>query len=268
MATKLYGLLAFTGFTGGLSAWQFHRIFWKKDLLESRTQALSGEPMTKLPKEAPWDICPVRVSGSFYNDSAILVGPKRAVPTEYGEIETPDSYMVFVPFITKDNKHLMVCRGQVPTSMAEDRNKLMEYLNKWPTNTTIEGVFRKRAPPTPGQKIKVDEHLYKIPHAAMMWMEFYEKHGIKEKARNPLPYWIDITDQPMDIDLPLTRNRMSYVEHVISPTVHTIYFITWTCFFIIGCYNLNRHAGRLVRKGLETREQQLGGVKSEADFKW
>ena len=265
MATKLYGLLAFTGMTGGLSAWQFHRLFWKKDLLQNRVEVLNGEPMLKLPKEAPWDICPVRVSGSFYNESAILVGPRRATQTEHGEIETSDSYMVFVPFITKDNEHLMVCRGQVPTNI--DREQLLEHLKKSPTNTTIEGVFRKRSPPTPGQKIKVDEHMYKIPHAPMMWMEFYEKHGINENARKPLPYWIDVTDKSAG-DLPLTRHRLSYVDHIISPTIHAVYFATWTCFFVIGCYNLHRHGGRLVRKGLEAREQALGGLKSETDFKW
>ncbi|KAJ9457611.1 SURF1-like protein [Diplonema papillatum] len=269
MASKLYGILAFAGGTGGMSAWQFHRYFWKKDLLDSRAERLSGEPITELPKEAPSDICPVRIRGTFYNDSAFLVGPKKASRTAYGKVSTPESYVVLVPFITTDNKHVMVNKGQVPTDVVSS-GKLKDILSAWPTNVEIEGVFRKPQRPRAHEVVRRDETFYRLVHPAMMWTDFYDKYGIKESARKPLPYWIDVTGQPFESEdnLPLTRDSLSYATHVITPAVHGVYFLTWTALFGIALYNVNRHGARLLRKGSETREQMLGGVRNETETKW
>eukprot|EP01064_Diplonema_japonicum_P024185 TRINITY_DN3468_c4_g1_i1.p1 TRINITY_DN3468_c4_g1~~TRINITY_DN3468_c4_g1_i1.p1 ORF type:complete len:283 (+),score=57.75 TRINITY_DN3468_c4_g1_i1:42-851(+) len=269
MASKLYGLLGLAAGTGGMSAWQFHRYFWKKDLLEARESRLRGEPGVDLGKEPPADIEMVKIKGTFYNEDAILVGPKRAMKTQYGKIDTDDSYMVFVPFITAKNEHVMVCRGQVPASIISDGN-LQDILSRQPNSCEIQGVFRKPERPSANTLVKRDEGLYKQAHPPMMWTDFYNKHSIKEGARKPLPYWIDITDQPFDAPdhLPLTRDRLSYASHIITPAVHLVYFSTWSLLFFISLYNLRRHGTRLVNRGSMSREQMLGGVRDESQMKW
>eukprot|EP01063_Lacrimia_lanifica_P003646 TRINITY_DN11966_c0_g1_i1.p1 TRINITY_DN11966_c0_g1~~TRINITY_DN11966_c0_g1_i1.p1 ORF type:complete len:271 (+),score=86.58 TRINITY_DN11966_c0_g1_i1:79-891(+) len=270
MAMKMYGLLLFGAGTGGMSAWQFHRYFWKKDLLQAREERLQGPPMAgRLDSDPPEDIAPVRIEGTFYNADAVLVGPKRSTATVYGKVETAESYMVYVPFITKDNQHILVCKGQVPADIIES-GRLQEVLASWPTHAAVEGVFRKPEAPPAHAVVKRDEGLYKYSHPGMIWTDFYDRHGIKEGARKPLSYWIDVTGQPFDTpdNLPLTRDKLSYAAHVITPPVHLVYFLTWTALFGVAMWNLQRHAPRLYKEGLGTRKQFLGNLTNESTMKW
>ena len=272
MASKLYGLMALAGASGGMSAWQFHRFFWKRNLIESRTERFEEEPVAgvKLPKDPPPDVELVRVRGTFYNDAAVLVGPKKSRKTEYGKVETAESYMVFVPFITEHNDHVMVCKGQVPSSAVADGKLLKSILQSWPTNAEITCVYRKPAPVPSYDIAKRTEDLYKHPHPGMMWTDFYDRYDIKEGARMPKGYWLDVVDHPFETTdgYPLTRARESYIPHIISPPVHAVYFVTWTALFFIATYNIQRHGARLYCRGLATREQYLGGLKHEGEMKW
>eukprot|EP01061_Rhynchopus_euleeides_P023946 TRINITY_DN38756_c0_g1_i1.p1 TRINITY_DN38756_c0_g1~~TRINITY_DN38756_c0_g1_i1.p1 ORF type:complete len:272 (+),score=78.74 TRINITY_DN38756_c0_g1_i1:42-857(+) len=271
MASKLYGLMALAGGAGGMSAWQFHRIFWKRDLLEAREERMAEEAEARcLPKVPPPDIEKVLLRGTFYNESAVLVGPKKSRRTEHGKVETGQSYLVFVPFITEKNEHVMVCKGQVPSDVVNDGKLKEEILSSWPTHAEFEGVFRKPEKVPPNDIAKRTEELYKHPHPPMMWQDFYEKYAIKSSARQPLPYWVDVVNQPFDTpgNLPLTRSSASYATHTITPTVHTVYFATWSALFFIACYNLQRHGGRLYGRGCDNRGVMLEGIGVEQNIKW
>eukprot|EP01062_Namystynia_karyoxenos_P069612 TRINITY_DN65073_c0_g1_i1.p1 TRINITY_DN65073_c0_g1~~TRINITY_DN65073_c0_g1_i1.p1 ORF type:complete len:295 (+),score=83.50 TRINITY_DN65073_c0_g1_i1:82-885(+) len=258
MATRYYALVAGTGAFGGLSVWQLNRFFWKKDLLEARARAMEAEPLKDLPAVPPPDICRVELTGSFYDDDYVLVELREPLHSTLGSIDEKAACMVFVPFITRDNKHVMVNKGQVPASLARDPERLREVLRHWPANTTVQGVFRKNKRKNPrAVDARMDARRYKLPHPELMWTDWYDRHGIAEGARAPLPYWVDVTDQPFDAP-PLTRARQEYVSHVITPAVHMVYFATWTTAFLFSLWAFRRHGNRLFKRAMNTPEQLRG----------
>ena len=255
-----------------MSAWQFHRFFWKKDLLEAREFRLQEEttvPMV-LMKTPPPDIEKVRIRGTFYNEHAVFVGPKRAAKSPFGAIMTPDSYTVFVPFITENNEHIMVNKGQVPSTILKDEKLRKDTLASWPIQAEFEAVYRKPEKVSVSQMCKREDGTYKKVHPGQMWHDFYEAYDIKGGARHPLGYWVDVVDQPFETNgnLPLTRSAQSYVAHIITPTVHAAYFATWSFLFAVAIYNLRRHGSRLFARGCENRRVLLGGVPTEQQMKW
>lgn len=246
-----------------LSVWQLNRHFWKKELLETRRKALEEEPDNKdLPKKPPGDIRRVELTGSFYNDDYILIELRRPQESTLGVIAEKGSCMVFVPFITNTNKHVMVCKGQVPESVARDPEKMREVLAGWPVNVAgLRGVYRKaKKKSARSLDVRLDERRYKHPCVVEMWTDWYDKYQIKDTVREPLPYFIDIVDQPYDTPYPLTRARQEYATHVITPAVHLVYFATWTVAFAFSVYTFKRHGARQWVKGMKQHQVWLGGT--------
>eukprot|EP00756_Hemistasia_phaeocysticola_P044387 Hpha_TRINITY_DN18048_c0_g1::TRINITY_DN18048_c0_g1_i1::g.1160::m.1160/K14998/SURF1, SHY1; surfeit locus 1 family protein len=261
MAAKYYGLMAATGTFGGLSTWQLNRYFWKKDLLDARREAMEAEPIRDLPDKPPTDIQRVEVTGSFYDDDYVIVELGAPNRSTLGRIEEKDACMLFVPCITRDNKHVMVNKGQIPASLARDPEAVRELLQRWPANTSVQGVFRKHKKRTVND-CRYDRKRYRHPYPELMWTDWYDKYNIKETARHPLPYWVDVTDQPFPAEdsLPLTKARQEYATHIISPTVHLVYFTTWTCAFGFCLWAFHRHGPRLFAQGMKSHDILMGGT--------
>eukprot|EP00756_Hemistasia_phaeocysticola_P030407 Hpha_TRINITY_DN16287_c1_g3::TRINITY_DN16287_c1_g3_i1::g.11665::m.11665/K14998/SURF1, SHY1; surfeit locus 1 family protein len=238
--------LGLVGMTGCCSTWQLNRYFEKVQLIKDRDIIAHG-PAHNLPDELPpkkhelfWkgaeQYMKVKLDGTFFNKCCVLVGPRGALHTSNGVMDG-DVYSVIVPFVTTDGKQVAVSKGQVPVEVGNNKRRLEEILNSWPTEAKgLVGMVRIPEDIAGGRTSGIAGRHYFLDEGALgsLMHSFYTIYRVPPQAQRPLPYYVEVFDHPEGYELPRTRTAEDWTHHAVTPERHLGYLAFWSLSFAYG----------------------------------
>eukprot|EP01062_Namystynia_karyoxenos_P075453 TRINITY_DN72821_c0_g1_i1.p1 TRINITY_DN72821_c0_g1~~TRINITY_DN72821_c0_g1_i1.p1 ORF type:complete len:288 (+),score=95.36 TRINITY_DN72821_c0_g1_i1:74-865(+) len=246
--------LGLVGMTGTASAWQLNRYFEKVRLLDDYHNTVSG-PATELPAAPPepykqllWRsaerIQKVEIEGQFFNDVYCLVGPRSPTHSSLGEIVTESGFRVMVPFVLRDGRQVVVCKGQVDSETPKRADQMKQVLASWPDKCKLTAIIRQcEKSAGPGAESRDGVHHLRSDQRCIETVlgRFYERYGVPPSAQRPLPYYVEVIDHTEGGAIPLTRASRDFVFHEVTPSRHLGYMMFWTLSFAFGIHTL--HSG-------------------------
>jgi surfeit locus 1 family protein len=217
--------------TGGLSAWQAQRYFWKVDLVESRQRALASEPLSleEVLAHAPTppEFTRVTVRGRLDHAHQMLVGPRSppAGSAHSPGAEVHSGWLVLTPLHSDNGVSVLLNRGWVP------RDRLAEV--EHPSGElAFEGVVR--LPEEPGS--------FALPNdperGSYFWIDVAGM-ALDSELFEAVPLLVEATCRADADDeggshraaaagrWPRARPASSFLSFRVEPWQHVIYSATW-----------------------------------------